>query len=168
MTSPNHTSFIALSARKATHLPFLPRKLSGGHRSCAAGRLSSAAKGESELSSPSAIEALPAVTPDSEAALVAEPIELVSEEKPVEPQALNTTPAIEAPQPVIPLAAEPILEVHGDEITMRGTCGTVVLRAPNHLLGHPTVSAFIRSMKEGRLHDAWTELPAGRVVRVIR
>ena len=77
-----------------------------------------AAKGENDISSPPEIEALPEVAPDSETALVAEPIELASEETPIEPQNPATTPAIEAPQPVIPLAAEPLLEVHGDEITM--------------------------------------------------
>jgi DNA primase catalytic core len=77
-----------------------------------------AAKGESEIPSPSEIEALPEVALDSQPALVAEPIELLAEEKPVAPPATTGTPAIEAPQPVIPLAEEPKLEVHGDEITM--------------------------------------------------
>jgi DNA primase catalytic core len=79
-----------------------------------------AAKGESEIPSPSPSEtaALPEAAPDSERALVAEPIDLLTEEKPIEPPATTVTPVIEAPQHVIPLAAEPKLEVYGDEITM--------------------------------------------------
>jgi DNA primase catalytic core len=80
-----------------------------------------AAKGESEIPSSSAIEALPEAghALDSEPPVVVEPIEIVSEEKPIEPSQAPVTPqTIEVPQPVIPLAAEPVLEVHGDEITM--------------------------------------------------
>jgi DNA primase catalytic core len=47
--------------------------------------------------------------------IIAQPIELLpAEETPIEPAAAS----VEAPQPVIPLAAESKLEVHGDEITM--------------------------------------------------
>src|SRR5437867_4746574 len=59
------------------------------------------------------------ILPEAEVA-IAEPIELLPEkETPIEqPQSAATPQLAEAPQPVIPLAAEPELKVHGDEITM--------------------------------------------------
>jgi DNA primase catalytic core len=67
-----------------------------------------AAKDENEISSPPEIE-----TPD-EVARIAESVELLPDiEPPIEPP----QPAAQ-PQPVIPLAAAPELQIQGDEITM--------------------------------------------------
>jgi DNA primase len=72
-----------------------------------------AAKEEMKISSPTEIE-----TPDG-MSLTVERIELLSDTEPIrEPLPASDPQLIDAPQPVIPLAAESKIEVHGGEITM--------------------------------------------------
>jgi hypothetical protein len=71
-----------------------------------------AAKEESKLSGSPKADALP------EPALVAEPIQTLAEAPPVDVAPPAPSKPIEAPQPVIPLAAEADIQIHGDEITM--------------------------------------------------
>jgi DNA primase catalytic core len=71
-----------------------------------------AAKEESEIPSAPDMDLQP------EIALIAESVEILPQEKPVESAPSTAAQTVEVPEPVIPLAAESDIQVQGDEITM--------------------------------------------------